>query len=69
MAGGRELIEHLCKKLGVKVGEVTKDGKFCISRAECLGSCDTAPVMQVNIEPYKENLTVEKLDQIVDGLR
>lgn len=68
MAGGRELIEHLCKKFGVQVGEVTKDGKFCVSRAECLGSCDTAPVMQINIDPYHENLTVEKLDQIVSQL-
>lgn len=69
MAGGRELIEHLCQKLGVKEGEVTKDGRFSVSRVECLGSCDTAPVMQLNIDPYIENLTVEKLNHVVDGLK
>lgn len=69
MAGGRELIEHLCKKLGVKEGEVSKDGRFCVSRVECLGSCDTAPVMQVNIDPYVENLTLEKLEKTIEGLR
>jgi NADH-quinone oxidoreductase E subunit len=56
--GGRELAAHLCKELNVKLGEMTKDGRFTVSRVECLGSCGTAPMMQVN-DKYYENLTPE----------
>lgn len=69
MAGGREIIDHLCKKFHVKEGEVSKDGKFCVSRAECLGSCDTAPVLQINRQSYNEKLTMERVDGIVDSLK
>lgn len=69
MAGGRELVEHLCEKLGVGEGETTKDGKFTVSRVECLGSCDTAPVCQINIDDYTENLTTEKLDKMIATLK
>lgn len=69
MAGSREIISHLCKKLGVKPGEMTRDGRFTISKAECLGSCDTAPVMQINIDPYKEKLTIAEVDRIVESLK
>ncbi len=56
--GGRELANHLCKELDVHFDEVSKDGRFTVSRVECLGSCGTAPMMQVN-EQYFENLTPE----------
>lgn len=56
MNGGRELADHLCKSFNVKDGEVSADGKVTISRVECLGSCGTAPMMQVN-DKYLENLT------------
>jgi len=56
MNGGRELAAHICKHYGVKPGEVSKDGKITVSKVECLGSCDTAPMMQVN-DTYIENLT------------
>ena len=59
MNGSRELAEHLCKAFNVKEGEVSADGKITVSRAECLGSCGTAPMMQVN-DRYLENLTPEK---------
>lgn len=59
MNGGRELVAHLCKHYGVEEGEVSRDGKVTVSRAECLGSCDTAPMAQVN-DQYIENLTPEK---------
>lgn len=59
LEGGRELASHICKELGVHTGEVTKDGRFTVSRVECLGSCGTAPMMQVN-DRYYENLTPEK---------
>ena len=59
MNGGRELADHLCKHFGVKEGEVAADGKVTVSRVECLGSCGTAPMMQVN-DRYLEDLTPEK---------
>jgi len=58
MNGGRELAESLCKTFNVKEGAVSNDGKITISRVECLGSCGTAPMMQVN-DRYLENLTPE----------
>jgi NADH-quinone oxidoreductase subunit E len=69
MAGGHDLADYLCEKLGVVDGEVTKDGRFCVSRVECLGSCDTAPVIQVNTEDYIENVDQAKLDQIINQLK
>jgi NADH-quinone oxidoreductase subunit E len=64
MAGGREMTEFICKKLGVKENEVSENGKFTVSRVECLGSCDTAPMMQVNDE-YYENLTEESVEKLL----
>lgn len=64
LLGAESLISHLEKKLGIASGQTTPDGKFSISRVECLGSCGTAPVMQINDE-YYENLTVEKIDEIL----
>lgn len=58
MNGARELTQALCKHYNVQEGQMSADGKVTISRAECLGSCDTAPMMQVN-DKYVENLTVE----------
>lgn len=58
MNGGRELTQSLCKHYGIKPGETTKDGKVTVSQVECLGSCGTAPMMQVN-DQYLENLTSE----------
>lgn len=69
MAGGHEMADYLCEKLGVVDGETTKDARFTISRVECLGSCDTAPVAQINIDDYKENLTYEQLDQMIKELK
>jgi NADH-quinone oxidoreductase subunit E len=65
--GSNPLIRHLEDKLGITVGETTRDGKFTLIAVECLGSCGTAPVMQVN-EDYHENLTPEKVDEILGGL-
>ncbi len=67
LMGAEHLIEHVSKKLGIKPGETTPDGKFTLSKAECLGSCGTAPVMQVN-DDYHEELTEEKIDALLDGL-
>jgi len=67
LMGAEHLIEHVSKKLGIKPGETTPDGRFTLSKAECLGSCGTAPVMQVN-DDYHEELTEEKIDALLDGL-
>jgi NADH-quinone oxidoreductase subunit E len=46
--GAKDLTKHLCTQLNVKLGEVTSDGRFTVTEAECLGSCGTAPMMQIN---------------------
>ena len=65
--GEPEITGHICDKLGIHVGETTTDEKFTISRVECLGSCGTAPMMQINFD-YHEDLTTEKVDKILDSL-
>ena len=67
LLGAEHLIGHVAGKLGVKPGGTTPDGKFTLSLAECLGSCGTAPVMQVN-DDYYENLTEASIDAILDKL-
>jgi NADH-quinone oxidoreductase subunit E len=66
--GCRELVEHLRQKLGIGEGGVTADGRFSLVTVECLGSCGTAPMMQVN-DDYHENLTRERLDALLEALR
>jgi NADH-quinone oxidoreductase subunit E len=67
MRGSERLIDALSRKLGVKPGQTTADGRFTLSEVECLGSCGTAPVVMVN-EAYHENLSVEKLDELLGRL-
>jgi NADH-quinone oxidoreductase subunit E len=62
------LIKHLENKLGVKVGEVTSDGRFSIKKVECLGACIGAPAVMIG-KKYYENLTPEKIDKILDTLK
>ncbi len=61
------ILAHLQKRLGIKPGETTPDNKFTLLEVECLASCGTAPVIQIN-DDYHENLTPEKLDRILDSL-
>src|SRR6266496_647028 len=61
LLGAGKITEHCSQKLGIKVGETTPDGKFSLSEVECLGSCGTAPMFQINFD-YHENLTPEKMD-------
>jgi NADH-quinone oxidoreductase E subunit len=68
LLGADDLIGHLEKTLGIKPGETTRDKGFSLTTVECLGSCGTAPMMQVN-DDYYENLTVEKLDEIIQRLK
>lgn len=67
ICGEPELRDHLKKKLGIELGQVTPDGRFRLSEVECLGSCTTAPMMQINFD-YHENLTTEKVDEILKSL-
>ena len=66
--GGREMASYICKELKVGIDQITDDGKFSVSKVECLGSCGTAPMMQVN-EDYHENLTPESAMNILRGMR
>jgi len=67
LLGAEHLIEHVSRKLGIRPGETTPDGKFTLSRVECLGSCGTAPVLQLN-DDYHEDLNEEKIDALLDRL-
>lgn len=66
--GARNVIAHLEKKLGVRMGETTPDGKFAIEGAECLGACGHGPCLQLGKHLY-EHLTTEKVDDLLDNLR
>src|SRR5437660_10809070 len=59
------LVAHLEQRLGIKRGETTSDGNYTLMTAECLASCGTAPVLQVNDE-FIENVTLEMSDALVD---
>jgi NADH-quinone oxidoreductase E subunit len=67
LLGSDKITKYCSDKLGIKVGETTADGRFSLSEVECLGSCGTAPMFQINFD-YHENLTTEKVDQILDKL-
>ena len=66
LCGGESILEHIQRRLGIKLGESTPDGRFYLKQEEeCLAACDGAPMMMVN-HVYFENLTPEKVDQILD---
>jgi NADH-quinone oxidoreductase subunit E len=62
--GVEDVMEYTEQKLGIKMGETTKDGKFTIKGVECLGACGYAPMAQIG-EYYYEKLTKEKIDKII----
>ena len=65
LRGCDKLVHHLEERLGVKAGETTPDGNYTLRTVECLASCGTAPVLQVNDE-FVENVTPDMLDALVD---
>lgn len=65
--GEPDITDHVCSKLGIHPGETTEDERFTVTLVECLGSCGTAPMMQIGFD-YHENLTTEKVDKILDSL-
>ncbi len=66
--GSDNIIDYIKAKLDIKVGETTKDGLFTLKTVECLGACGYAPMMQLG-KFYKEHLTKEKVDQIIEDCR
>ena len=69
LRGSDEIIAHIERKYGVKLGESTKDGRFLLKKEEeCLAACAGAPMMMVD-HKYHENLTIEKVDEILGGLK
>jgi NADH-quinone oxidoreductase subunit E len=67
VCGHQAIVDHLREKYDIEPHETTEDGKFTLLTLECLGSCDTAPVALVN-DDLHENLTIEKLDDVLDNL-
>jgi len=65
LRGGEELLDHSRKRLGIGHKGTTADGLFSLEEVECIGACSWAPAVQVNYD-YHENLTIEKLDQVLD---
>ena len=69
LRGGEEIAAHVEKKLGIRTGESTADGRIYLKREEeCLAACTGAPMMMVD-HVFHENLTPEKLDQVLDELK
>ena len=68
LVGGEELLDHCKKKLGIGHKQSTPDGLFHLEEVECIGACSWAPAMQVNYD-FHENLTLEKVDELIDGIR
>lgn len=66
--GAEDIVKYIENKLGIRVGETSKDGMFTLKVAECLGSCGTAPMMQCGAS-FHENLTYDKVDRILEDYR
>lgn len=68
LRGSDDIIAYIEQKLGIKPGETTNDGLFTLKTVECLGACGYAPMMQLG-KTYREHLTPEKIDAIVEACR
>lgn len=68
LRGSDEIIDHIKKKLNIENGGTTEDGLFTLKTAECLGACGYAPMMQLG-KHFKEHLTIEKVDALIEELR
>jgi len=69
LCGSDKILAHLKQCLGINPGETTADGWFTLRTVECLAACGGAPVMQVDDRDYYENLTLEKVDEILEHLK
>jgi NADH-quinone oxidoreductase subunit E len=68
VCGSETILNHIRTKLNIKDGETTEDGLFTLKPAECLGACGYAPMLQLG-KFYHENLTIEKVDEILELCR
>jgi NADH-quinone oxidoreductase subunit E len=68
LLGAEDIVNHIGKRLNIKVGETSADGMFTLKTVECLGSCGTAPMLQIG-DKYHENLTFDKVDEIIETCR
>jgi NADH-quinone oxidoreductase subunit E len=68
LRGGEELFEHCKRRLAIGHKQTTPDGVFTLEEVECIGACSWAPALQVNYD-FHENLTTEKLDELLDECR
>jgi NADH-quinone oxidoreductase E subunit len=68
LRGAERLTSFVSKTLGIEVGQTTPDGRFTLSEVECLASCGTAPMMQIN-DDYYENLTDDKATEVIAALK
>lgn len=68
LAGAPKILAHVKRALGIDVGETTDDGRVTLQAVECLCACEAAPMMQVD-DRYELNLTPDKVDRILEGLR
>jgi len=67
LRGSEEIRAHIVRRLGIEPGETSEDERYSLVEVECLGACGTAPTMMIG-EEYHENLTVERVDEILDSL-
>ena len=68
LCGSDAIVKHLEQRLGVKLGQTTADKKFTLKEVECLAACGGAPMLQID-KNYYENLTPQKIDEILAGLQ
>lgn len=69
LRGAEDVMTRIKDMLGIEEGETTPDGLFTLERVECLASCGTAPVMQVNTWDFHEELNPDKVQKIIESLR
>jgi NADH-quinone oxidoreductase subunit E len=68
LAGSKDILGHVKQRLGIDVGETTGDGRITLQSVECLCACEGAPMAQID-DRYEVNLTPEKIDHLLEGLR
>ena len=68
LAGSKDILAHVERRLGIEAGETSTDGRVTLQSVECLCACEAAPMAQVD-DRYELNLTPDKIDRILDGLR
>jgi NADH-quinone oxidoreductase E subunit len=69
VCGAYDMLAYIEEKLGVEAGETTDDGMFSVQEVECLGACGYAPMLQLSNDVYVNNLTKERVDELIDNLR